>query len=252
MSKIILAEPPFISIQGEGSTVGKVSTFIRFSGCNFHCNFCDSKFTWEGSKELREEFNSAKDFVEKYRLILLHDESRNIVFTGGEPTLYQEQVKEIVECIEAARIRTYSETNANTYEMETNGSIPLTEEFIIWSAYDRLFQYNISPKLQFNEYNDIVLDNIKKLENSTCFYIIKFVDDRLSETRVEILDFIKKSCEIMKYPELRWADFYVMPECITREEHVANFQSTMDFCIRFNLSFSPRVHILLWDKKRGV
>ena len=50
MQKLLINEI-FPSIQGEGKSIGKPVLFIRSYGCNSHCNFCDSKYSWEKSKE---------------------------------------------------------------------------------------------------------------------------------------------------------------------------------------------------------
>ena len=64
----------FTSLQGEGFHTGTVATFIRFSGCNLRCPFCDTDFT--SGKEMTEEEIAAK--VEFGSMVVL---------TGGEPSL---------------------------------------------------------------------------------------------------------------------------------------------------------------------
>ena len=70
----------FYSIQGEGYWSGSPAVFIRFSGCNLFCPFCDTKH-WIGRKMSAEEVLQE---LGKYPC-------RFVVLTGGEPSL---QVKE--------------------------------------------------------------------------------------------------------------------------------------------------------------
>ena len=67
----------FYSIQGEGCNTGIPSVFLRFSGCNLKCGFCDTAHEegeWMSDEEILQE-------VEKYP-------ARWIVITGGEPSLF--------------------------------------------------------------------------------------------------------------------------------------------------------------------
>lgn len=66
----------FYSLQGEGFHTGTPATFIRFSGCNLKCPFCDTDF--KKYEELTEE-----QVVEKVK----QNPSNLIVVTGGEPSL---------------------------------------------------------------------------------------------------------------------------------------------------------------------
>lgn len=121
----------FDSFQGEGVYTGVPATFLRLSGCNLNCDFCDT------------DFNICKEIsVELVReSILQHMKNNNthlLVVTGGEPLLQYDELKELVESL-----------NCDT-QIETNGTIfriPLTD-----------VSYVISPKTNaeqvFNFYKD--------------------------------------------------------------------------------------------------
>ncbi len=66
----------FYSLQGEGGRQGEASIFIRLTGCNLHCDFCDTDF--ETGKAMT---------LEALHTIILQYPCRWIVWTGGEPTL---------------------------------------------------------------------------------------------------------------------------------------------------------------------
>ena len=68
----------FYSIQGEGRHAGRAAIFVRFSGCNLKCPFCDTDFK-------KYEEMEAIDILNKIQL--LSPDCKFIVFTGGEPTL---------------------------------------------------------------------------------------------------------------------------------------------------------------------
>lgn len=68
----------FYSLQGEGRWTGSPAVFVRFSGCNLKCPFCDT------------DFQGGDDYAEEELIEAIRKESRGcrlIVFTGGEPTL---------------------------------------------------------------------------------------------------------------------------------------------------------------------
>ena len=66
----------FYSLQGEGFYSGTAAIFVRFSGCNLHCDFCDTNH--QNGKLLSRE-----EILEKISKF----ESKHLIFTGGEPTL---------------------------------------------------------------------------------------------------------------------------------------------------------------------
>jgi len=240
--KITLAEIPFGSIQGEGNTTGKISTFIRFSKCNFRCTWCDSKHTWNENKDTIV-YSDENHLIEDNKKLL--GQNNNIVFTGGEPLLFQEQIVDISNKLEQLAIIPFK----TTYEIETNLAISIESlPFIKWCRYkENSIQFNISPKLQF-DYSKVV-DNIKLLNKFNIPFILKFVDEGSTETREEILKFIT---EINFSREINNGKIFIMPECVTREEHINRFERTIEFCKEYGFNFTARTHILLWDKKRRV
>ena len=68
----------FYSLQGEGFHSGTPAVFVRFSGCNLRCVFCDTRHQ-EGTMMSLQEI---VDEVNKYPMAPL------IVLTGGEPSLF--------------------------------------------------------------------------------------------------------------------------------------------------------------------
>ena len=66
----------FYSVQGEGLHAGRPAHFIRFSGCNLHCPFCDTKHE-EGVMMTDEEILEKINFG-----------SNMVILTGGEPSLF--------------------------------------------------------------------------------------------------------------------------------------------------------------------
>ena len=71
----------FTSIQGEGLRTGVPSTFIRFVGCNLACSWCDTPYTW------REDVLDPGTPMTP-EAIAARVETRDVVLTGGEPTLH--------------------------------------------------------------------------------------------------------------------------------------------------------------------
>lgn len=67
----------FYSLQGEGRWAGRAAIFIRFSGCNLRCPFCDTDFKFHRDLTAREILAE----------LLEYSQCNFVVLTGGEPTL---------------------------------------------------------------------------------------------------------------------------------------------------------------------
>lgn len=253
LNKIYLAEEPFISIQGEGKTINTFSWFIRFFGCNYRCDFCDSKYSYE-NKDTRTEYE-IDDLVNK----IIESKIKNVIFTGGEPTLYQSEIQKIIKSLEHLKYD-------GMYEIETNGSIPLSKEFLdflLEVGYTQRFNTHLSKRIIFNispkpdKSLTVLKDkiniaaNLELLRMLNLNYILKFVYDHPDSVSPHI--FVAHIFENLNFfKEYSHEKVYIMPECKTREEHLINFSEVLQFCQDLKFNFSPRLHILLWDNKKGV
>jgi organic radical activating enzyme len=203
----------FYSIQGEGPSVGKPAVFLRLSGCNLRCAWCDSKFTWK-----RLPVSEITDIIKKIKKY----PSKRLIITGGEPTLQQEGIVELLK-----KLKGY------TVELETNGSIP----FKIGQYFE---QINCSPKLESSgnkPYKLQILPSNKKV-------IYKFVIGKKSD-----LDEMKEYCKKYKIPKEK---IYLMPLGITGEAISKISSWLIEICKKEGYNFSPRLHIIIWGNKRGT
>ena len=93
----------FHSLQGEGINAGRAAVFIRLSGCNLKCPFCDTDF-----KEYKEM--SVEDIITAiYEVLGENPLCRLCVITGGEPTLQLEH--SLIEAIHQEGMQIALETN---------------------------------------------------------------------------------------------------------------------------------------------
>lgn len=90
----------FYSLQGEGINMGIASIFIRLSGCNLKCDFCDTIYD-NGTIMTLQDIHSK---ISKYP-------SRFIIWTGGEPTLQLND--DVID---------FFKSKGYTQSIETNGS----------------------------------------------------------------------------------------------------------------------------------
>jgi 7-carboxy-7-deazaguanine synthase len=71
----------FFSLQGEGTRAGLPCAFVRFTGCDLRCAYCDTAYAFHGGKEMSQEEILAEVARFPCRLVLL---------TGGEPLLQRD------------------------------------------------------------------------------------------------------------------------------------------------------------------
>lgn len=144
----------FSSVQGEGLRQGEPTLFVRFSGCNLKCSFCDTKYAWNGGQEY-----STAQILEKIKKLKNDFPAQWVCLTGGEPLL--QDVEELVRALKRERFKVQIETNATIFR-------PLPVDW--YSISPKPDKYNFRPeyKEKANEVKiiitkDLDLKRIQKL-----------------------------------------------------------------------------------------
>src|SRR5262245_60479870 len=98
----------FSSIQGEGKLAGVPSVFVRASGCNLRCKWCDTPYaSWNpegGDRTIDEIVESVREF-----------NCKHVVLTGGEPMIMPD-ISELCDRLHAADMHITMETAATVYK----------------------------------------------------------------------------------------------------------------------------------------
>lgn len=97
----------FYSIQGETIRAGYPSVFIRLTGCNLRCHYCDTAYAWDAGDDMSLDEVIAQ--VKKYRGV------HHVTVTGGEPLLQPNVIRLMEQLCDFGY----------AVQLETNGSLSL-------------------------------------------------------------------------------------------------------------------------------
>jgi 7-carboxy-7-deazaguanine synthase len=211
----------FLSIQGEGPSVGTPAHFVRLQGCDVGCHWCDSKYTWafEGGREI-----GVDDVLEKVGAL---GDAPLLVVTGGEP-LAQDGIFDLLNRA-AARW--------NRVEVETSGVVPPRFH------HERLF-YNVSPKLP----------SVTPRWSETWRHASAWAAAAHTTFKLVVGDDpdLADALRLLAEHRIPAERVMLMPEGLTDEQVRAHAPAVIEACKRHGFRISPRLHIWLWGAKRGV
>lgn len=207
----------FYSIQGEGARAGSPAVFVRLAGCNLHCRWCDTKYSWGQGADITEEDLDAR---------ILSYNSPGLVITGGEPLLQAPAIEKLLSLL----------PDSVFVEIETNGTIPPTPTLVA-----RVNQWNVSPKLEHaGNSTPTLCPNVLKDFVATGHAWFKFVVQGEEDWPA-----IAALC----LPQER---IILMPCATTREQLATARPAVVDMCLRHRVRFGDRLHVALWGDKKGV
>ncbi|WP_129115607.1 7-carboxy-7-deazaguanine synthase QueE [Halegenticoccus tardaugens] len=228
----------FVSLQGEGTLAGVPSVFVRTSGCNLRCWFCDSYHTsWEPT----HAWMSVDDVVDEVRGY----DADHVVLTGGEP---------LVHDASETLLRRLADLGYHT-TVETNGTILPESDVPISLA-------SVSPKLasstptaeldpkgdgewaERHESRRVDLDALATLVeryDRQLKFVVTGPED-MSEIEALVAD-VRKAA----HAPLPDEDVLLMPEGQTREALAETRTVVADLAIEHGYRYTPRLHVDLWN-----
>ena len=227
LARIQTGEPEiFASIQGEGASIGRPSTFVRLALCNLACSWCDTKYTWDWA-HFEIVLASDVEIIERVTSLGVV----NVVVSGGEPLMQQDALAAIAE--QLAR-------TGHRIEIETNGTFRPNS-----SLQRDISQWNVSPKLTTSgdaarlRLIDRPLEWFAQSENAWFKFVIDIPSD------------LEEVSEIMNKYAVPRERVILMPLGTSIEELDERSAWLADACVRRGYRFSTRMHILLWGDERG-
>ncbi|WP_395644903.1 7-carboxy-7-deazaguanine synthase QueE [Terricaulis sp.] len=238
----------FRSVQGEGVSAGQPRTFARLSGCNLHCTWCDTAYTWNwrGSafQHERDAPGAPWKFDPKAEMIALpvtevaalvrENISKGVVITGGEPLLQMDAVVALIDALKTGAPELL-------IEIETNGSIVPSG-----ALAERVDLFMVSPKLAHSGNDAAIALRSAALAafaaNPRAFF--KFVAREAGD-----LDAV---AAIAADHAIAASRIYIMPEGTTSAALRARELSLKPAALSRGYSYSDRLHIHMFGEKRGV
>lgn len=142
----------FYSIQGEGINIGIPMVFVRVTGCNLRCKWCDTKYAFEEGTEMsiEEIFNKVDEF-----------NMNRVCVTGGEPLIYKEITKLLSKFIDAGyfvQLQTNGSKTIQEMPCEENLCISMDIKCPSSGMHDKMDFSNIELLSPFDELKFVIAD----------------------------------------------------------------------------------------------
>ena len=225
----------FYSIQGEGELTGIPSVFIRTSGCNLRCAWCDTKYaSWypEGSELLLE------DVIEQ----ALKHPARHCVLTGGEPMIARD-IEALAASLHAA---------GKHITIETAGTVDPAGIVCDLAS--------ISPKLSNSTPPAEAVPPAWRVRHEKSRLRLPILRAWIDQYPFQLKFVVETAADLTEIGELLAAidrpiapsKILVMPQGVDRLTLRGRDETLVDACLRLGYRYCNRLHIDLFGNKRGT
>ncbi len=232
----------FYSLQGEGKLAGVPSVFVRTSGCNLRCWFCDSYHTsWDPTGA----WLSIEDIVDEVRE---YENADHVVLTGGEPMIHEQAVPLLDELAEYG----YHTT------VETNGTIYRDAAIDLASISPKLSSSTPTPDRDPKGDGEWeTRHEERRIDLEALANLVDEYDNQLKFVVTEAADLHEVDGLVTRIRETADTtvandDVLLMPEGMTREALDDKRNSVAELAIEHGYRYTPRLHVDLWNDQPGT
>jgi 7-carboxy-7-deazaguanine synthase len=227
----------FDSLQGEGKLTGVPSAFVRASGCNLRCTWCDTPYaSWhpEGGQQS----------VEEVATWIASTGRRHVVFTGGEPVI-QPDAADLCHRLHADGRHVTLETAGTIFKPLAIDLLSLSPKLANSTPHDReggnFAALHEKNRLNFDAMNELIKHTRRRGGDVQVKFVVASSGDLDELTKVvERLDGI--ACD----------DVLLMPEGTDATTLDQRSLWLADLCKETGYRFCPRLHVYLYGDTRGT
>lgn len=222
------------TLQGEGPHAGRTVQFLRLMGCNLSCSWCDTPYTWDGTRfDLRAEGKAtdARDIVAG----LMYGVP--LVVSGGEPLLHQNNPAFM-------RVLAYARWSECEVHIETNGTIMPSDEVV-----PLVDTFAVSPKLPHaglhrGNQNPRIHPGWAALARTHRDTFLKVVVRNDAD-----VEMVAAWADELRWPASR---VWVMPEGTDTATLLERWPSVATAAARLGINATQRLHVLAWGDVKGT
>jgi 7-carboxy-7-deazaguanine synthase len=224
----------FYSVQGEGLLTGVPSVFIRSSGCNLRCVWCDTPYTsWKPEGQQL----SVPEILARTEELIGASPARHVVLTGGEPMLLPESL-ELTQALKAKGFHITVETAGTVFQPVVCDLMSISPKLANSTPREDAFWSSKHEELRLNV--PVLTQLMNGYEHQLKFVLTSESD--LPE--VETL--------LAQLPPSPRDKVLLMPEGRSPAELNERSLALAEVCKRTGYRLTPRLHVYLWGDKRGV
>lgn len=233
MTSLVLAEVFGPTLQGEGPHTGQPVGFIRTGGCNLHCTWCDTPYTWDASRyDLHQEMT--RTHVDKILDQVTTMGVDRIVISGGEPLLHQGQPGwgRLMDGLAKARL---------LVDVETNGTIaPKDWPVDLYVASPKLAHAGDPVSLRLNHDALYAFANLAHQGHAVLKVVCRTTQD------------VATARDLADSLDLPARHMWVMPEGTSTQDLTSpTAVAIAEEAINLGLNYTTRLHTLLWGQERA-